>query len=423
MTDVAARHGYAGASVSRVIEPAGVARATFYRYFPNRGACFLAAYRREADRIVVAIRKAATSNVPAERPRAVLEALLAETETRPMAANLALIQSLGGPSEVRREHERFLQGMEEVIERLLGDEGPGQMELQIPVCALLGGFIGVVSSRLSLGRIGELPGLRGPLFRWLDSYRLPPGGRRWKEEDWRSSGRRLTSLEAEDRGDAPPALLPRGRSALDAAAAAADRRDRILAATVRLVAARGYTRLTVGDIIAAARVPRRAFYAQFSGKEEAFLAAQTVALQGSIAAAASEFALHGEWPERVWRAGAAFLSYHARNPELSYLGIVEPYAVGRAAIRRQQEARLAYTIFLEDGYRAAEGRGSPPRLASEAIGWAVFALTRRQAARAEIAQMPTLLPQVVYLILAPFIGPEAASEFVAAKAAEAPAAA
>ena len=49
MTVVAARHGYAEASVARVVKQAGMSRATFYDHFENRDDCFLAAFRRAAE--------------------------------------------------------------------------------------------------------------------------------------------------------------------------------------------------------------------------------------------------------------------------------------------------------------------------------------------------------------------------------------
>jgi AcrR family transcriptional regulator len=50
MVAAAARHGYAKASVARVIAQAGVSRATFYEQFADREECFLAAYRDVAAR-------------------------------------------------------------------------------------------------------------------------------------------------------------------------------------------------------------------------------------------------------------------------------------------------------------------------------------------------------------------------------------
>lgn len=65
--------------------------------------------------------------------------------------------------------------------------------------------------------------------------------------------------------------LPRGRSSLSPPDVGAAHRDRLTHAVIGVVARQGYAATTVADIVAAARVSRAAFYAQFSSKEECFL--------------------------------------------------------------------------------------------------------------------------------------------------------
>ena len=67
--------------------------------------------------------------------------------------------------------------------------------------------------------------------------------------------------------------LPRGRSSLAPPDVGAAHRDRLTHAVIGVVAHRGYAATTVSHVVAAARVSRAAFYAQFTGKEECFLAA------------------------------------------------------------------------------------------------------------------------------------------------------
>ncbi len=67
--------------------------------------------------------------------------------------------------------------------------------------------------------------------------------------------------------------LPRGRSSLAPPDVGAAHRDRLTHAVIGVVAHQGYAATTVSHVVAAARVSRAAFYAQFTGKEECFLAA------------------------------------------------------------------------------------------------------------------------------------------------------
>ena len=64
--------------------------------------------------------------------------------------------------------------------------------------------------------------------------------------------------------------LPRGRAALSEREVAASQRGRILQGVTEEVAARGYAATTVQHVISRARVSRRAFYDQFTDKQDAF---------------------------------------------------------------------------------------------------------------------------------------------------------
>src|SRR5579863_7649734 len=67
--------------------------------------------------------------------------------------------------------------------------------------------------------------------------------------------------------------LPRGRSRLPAPAVHASQRERLLQAAIAAVAQKGYSTVTVADIVRRAKVSRAAFYIHFRTKEECFLAA------------------------------------------------------------------------------------------------------------------------------------------------------
>jgi AcrR family transcriptional regulator len=413
MVQTAARDGYAGASVARVVEQAGVSRATFYQHFAEREACFLAAYRQIVRRMRAVVR--AGAEAPGSRPPlwAALDAALGNLASDPSSARVFLVEALAAGPAVRAEHERLIAELEATIERLLAAEAEGQAGLQLSAPALLGGVVGSISIRAFRGDGDPLPTIVEEIMAWTDCYRLPPGGPRWEPWRWRQLGQEIPPPLPEPKTAAP--ALPRGHSALPVAEVARVRRDRILAATATLTAANGYANLTIADIAASARVRRGAFYSHFRSKKEAFLAVQEAALQESVGATASAFFSAKAWPERVWLAGNALLAYIARNPDLADLCVVESHAAGREALRRQHDGRIAYTVFLEEGYRESERAARLPRFCSDAIACALFALMRSQILHRRTGEMTELLPQMTYVILAPFIGVEEAMEFVEAR--------
>lgn len=408
MIEAASLHGYGGATVARVVELAGVSRATFYAHFRDREDCFLAAHQAALD---VAARSCARA-APDDRPYAPLASLLEAASADPAMARLLLIEAKAAPPRVRAEHHRLVQRAEQVALE------SGRFRLRLPPAALQGGLTAVVSSALLDGGETSPADLLPALSAWLRCYETPPGAEVWEPGVWSRLGRQLVARFPEASlhppAAAPRPRLPRGRSAAPPALSAVDRRRRLLEATAEVVARKGYPAASVADVVASARVTRGAFYSHFDSKLDAFLGALTKNLQESIAAAAGEFFLAAEWPDRVWRGLQALLAYFAENPDSAYLGMVEIYAAGKLAIRRAAENRAAFGIFIVEGYQQNERAAALPLLCSEAIAGAIDAIVSRRLLAGEAHRVLELLPQCAYVALAPFIGVEAASALVVA---------
>jgi hypothetical protein len=114
----------------------------------------------------------------------------------------------------------------------------------------------------------------------------------------------------------------------------------------------------------------------------------------------------------VWAGLQTLLELMADNPAQSHLRLIECYAAGSQAARRAEEITRSFTIFLEEGYRWRSQARTLPRLCSQTIGGAVFEIIQRVVARGETRELPRYLPQLVYVAIAPFTGPEAAVELL-----------
>jgi AcrR family transcriptional regulator len=416
MTAVAARHGYADASVARVIEQAGVSRATFYKHFADKEACFLAAYERAAERIEKAMPRIEAEYSPAIRVRELIEDLLANIARDPAAARILLLEALAGGPEVRRAHERFMGKNEATFERWLDGPGEAGYRLEISGRAIMEGIGGILLIRSFRGETARITKLRDDLIAWVYAYAVPEDRPRIRAADWRRVGRALTPEPQPTFGaDALARKLPRGRAAVAATEVSGTHRERILAAVARLARTKGYTAMTVADIVKMGSVTREAFYDHFRSKEDAFLAAQTAGLEASVAASAASFFSGEDWPTRVWGGLHTLLSYISAQPDLVYIDVIESFAAGTAAIRRSFDNRMAYGLFLEDGYHQSPAAERLPHLCSEAISGAVLGLLRWQVAERRIEDAIELLPETAYVALAPFIGPVAAIELIEAK--------
>lgn len=202
-----------------------------------------------------------------------------------------------------------------------------------------------------------------------------------------------------------PTLLPKGRHGLSPAVVARNHRERIMYATAEVLDAKGYAEMTVADIVSAARVARDVFYQHFSDKQDAFLAAQQHNLYENLAVGAIRFFEGPAWPERMWNVLESITSFVAQQPLVANLRYVEPYAAGPEAIQRMDDATLNFTFFIAEGYGQREQARQLPHLASEAIAGATFEKIRNEIAHGRATELPRLLPQLTYVVIAPFTGP------------------
>ncbi|MFI6296529.1 TetR/AcrR family transcriptional regulator [Nonomuraea sp. NPDC050790] len=158
-----------------------------------------------------------------------------------------------------------------------------------------------------------------------------------------------------------PQPLPRGRHGLSPDTVRSSQRERLVEAMVRLVAQRGYTATSVPDVIAAARVSRNAFYAQFADKEACFLAGcerDLPEMIGSIHAAAAEAG--DDWREALRLGMSAYLGWWQERPEYAQAYFVELPRAGERAVRQRDAAYRPFLDMLEA--LAARARQEDPAL-------------------------------------------------------------
>ncbi|MET0604515.1 MAG: helix-turn-helix domain-containing protein, partial [Baekduia sp.] len=104
-----------------------------------------------------------------------------------------------------------------------------------------------------------------------------------------------------------PQRLPRGRHGLSPSYVADNQRARILVGVTEVVADKGYTAMSVEDIVRRSGVSRRTFYDQFRDKRSAFFASFDAINEQVLTATTRAFASTDDWPEQVRRGLATLL--------------------------------------------------------------------------------------------------------------------
>ena len=181
------------------------------------------------------------------------------------------------------------------------------------------------------------------------------------------------------------------------------RRDRLLVAMADVVAEEGFSAASVSKVVADAGVSRNTFYEHFSNKEECFLAAYDATVEQVMLRVRAARPLDAGWSACLEAGFGAFLRFAAAEPALAWLCVVEVLAAGPRALARRDAAMSAFGAYLEQS-RAADPRARVPRLMTEVLVGGVYELIYARVLHGRTADLPDLLPDIMYVWLAPFLG-------------------
>src|SRR5450759_3167701 len=126
-------------------------------------------------------------------------------------------------------------------------------------------------------------------------------------------------------------------------------RNRLMGAAVEVVAELGYARLTVGSIIARARVSRKTFYDIFCDREDCFLAVFERTLASARELAAQAYAQEPGWREGVRSALRALLIFMDEEPALARLCVVDALIAGESVLEARCELLEGLAHAIDEG--------------------------------------------------------------------------
>jgi AcrR family transcriptional regulator len=191
----------------------------------------------------------------------------------------------------------------------------------------------------------------------------------------------------------------------------APERERICQALIDLVLERGYERTSVDSVLERAGVGRADFDRHFSGKEDCF--AQTFS---SHVATAFEARVFGAFERhRDWRDGLRASAYEAArfmrdNPREARFGSIELSAVGPAAEALRERVLQRIVDLLDGGRQELDDPGSMTRAAAEATLGSIYAIGVREVEQGTGGSFESLVPELMYIAVRPYLGEEVARE-------------
>ena len=191
--------------------------------------------------------------------------------------------------------------------------------------------------------------------------------------------------------------------------ASESRRDLILAAMIRVVGSKGYKETSVADVIEEAGTSRTTFYKYFEDKHECFLAAYDMLVEQVFAEVVANCDGNQSWLQRVEAGLGTIVRLFALDPELARTAVVEVAAAGADARQRHWNAVARFTEYLDDGRELADGRELPENISLMSAG-AVSGLIFDEVLAGRAERLPAMLPDLLFAMLVPYIGPRAAAE-------------
>lgn len=179
---------------------------------------------------------------------------------------------------------------------------------------------------------------------------------------------------------------------------------------MRISARQGYEATTVADVVVAAGLEEASFDRFFTGKEDCFLSAYDAVSDVLIAHVSAAYArADGEpWPDRIVAGLEALLELLATETEIARMAMVEVTSFGEDARIRYRAALDRFVPFFEDGRASSsQGEALPDGTAQFAIGGAASMIFDEiRAGRG--TELPSILPELAFAVLMPYLGAEAA---------------
>jgi AcrR family transcriptional regulator len=189
-----------------------------------------------------------------------------------------------------------------------------------------------------------------------------------------------------------------------------DRRQALLGAMLDELASKGYEDASVGGALSASGISPEEFEAEFPGKDECLFAAYECARSTIVERVKAVFEGSSDWPTQVKEGLRVLLDSIAERPATARVMTRAFPAIRPAAYRLYVELTSDFVPLMRGGREYAEVDDELPRevelLAVGAAESLIFAEV--DAGRAE--RLPNMLPEILFSVLVPFMGPDRAGE-------------
>ena len=460
IVELIAAKGYPAVRIADLSRLSRVSQPTFYTLFEGKEDLLVSAYTDIAMRTRALVEEAFAAPGDWRDPLRHAMTTFAELATaEPDAVSLLVLGALGAGPRALEERRRTTQVLELRMGELraraageqttAGDPNAHPDATDMTTKAIVGGLREVAASRLFHRRQHELALVVEDIVAWANAYpvvlpdglAIPPHARGLPRSRVRPATAPTPSRAA--RAERGP---PRARNRVPQSMVRDSQRARIVDATAAIVAERGLVGLTVPEIARRAGISHQTFYAMYRSKNDAFTGAQKVGLHQALQVAGQAWeARMPDWPCAIAAGLRALIDYLVSEPQHAHLTIVDTFGASPETIEARERALAGFGAFFSARHRgdhasapdagepalehpaepAVEPLGGevPPRrdgritaraepatpVAVEAVVGGCWQVLHHYVEGGRVAELPAAAPQLVFLLLAPFIGSQEAA--------------
>jgi AcrR family transcriptional regulator len=189
--------------------------------------------------------------------------------------------------------------------------------------------------------------------------------------------------------------LPHGPHGMDREDVARHQRARLYGGMIESIAERGYRSTTVAHVIGLAGVSRRAFYEQFSNKEDCFVATYDIVVARSRKRVLEAWGTERGWANRLHASCKTFLDDIAADPKGAHLVLIDSLGIGSKARERLHLAGTSYERLVATAFKASPENGPLPAIASRAIVGGVRHVVFNRIREDRVGDLRTLADEVL----------------------------
>lgn len=187
------------------------------------------------------------------------------------------------------------------------------------------------------------------------------------------------------------------------------KREHLLTAMLVELAEQGYENTTVEAVVARAGIPRATFDAEFADRDACLFAAYDSLTERLLCTATASCGDGKTWPQRVRAGLEALLDELAAQPAMARVLTRGFPAIRPTTHLRYVEFLEAFTPSLREGRKLnGEIDGLPGEIEMLAVGSAESVIVAEIAAN-RTSRLPIMAPAILFSLLVPFVGPDAAS--------------